>query len=123
MLSIFVMVRTSRKWKCFVQKESKPDDDYATQLKRQNNHGAQYMFPSVYVICMELFIHVICSNIYQKSLPKQYIQKSKLVLSKTMTRKCKNFKNTSTAIRPIQRYQLNQIISRRIHQWKISRQV
>ena len=44
---IFVKVKTSRKWKCFVQKESRSDDDYPTSPKREKAQGARYRFPSV----------------------------------------------------------------------------
>ena len=93
------------------------------------------MFPNVYFICMEhrLRVKTNYSNIHRKMLPKQQMQKSKLALPKPMAKKFfwllqkliwwrKSFKDTSTAIKTIQGYQVDQIIPRQIHQWKISHQ-
>ena len=71
---------------------------------------------------------IIYSNILQKMLQKKQMQKSKLALPKTMKKKFflllqmltwwqMSFKNTGTCM---QGYQVNQIIPRQTHQWKIS---
>ena len=64
MLSIFVKVKISLKWKCFDQKESIPDDDYATRLKKEKTLGARYMFPNVCFICMEYRLQVYKQTCY-----------------------------------------------------------
>ena len=94
--------------------------------QKGKTQGARYIFPNLFSSIDLKYInkHVISSNI-QKLLPKQQMQKSKLVLPKKMRRKFfgllqmltwlqKSFKNTNTTIRNIQVYKVNQIFPRQM---------